>query len=143
MLRQRTGQSLFEYVHFMRQNFDDYNETCEMIDGSATIHPHKLGLLMLRGISNTGHFGQAKQCVINAFDTNYLLFADEVMASILHFAQNMDNETPDHAQPTTDGPAPSVLLSPLVAAPTTDEATIHVALVAVVDCPTNAAHVAV
>jgi hypothetical protein len=59
-----------------------------MIDGSAAIHPHHLGLLMLRGISSNGHFGQAKQRVINAFDTNYLLFADEVMASILHLAQN-------------------------------------------------------
>jgi hypothetical protein len=44
----------------MRQTFDDYNKTCEMIDGSAAIHPHHLGLLMLRGISSTGPFGQAK-----------------------------------------------------------------------------------
>jgi hypothetical protein len=33
VLRQRPGQSLTEYVHFMRQTFDDYNETCDMIDG--------------------------------------------------------------------------------------------------------------
>jgi hypothetical protein len=26
MLRQRSGKSLTEYVHFMRQTFDDYNE---------------------------------------------------------------------------------------------------------------------
>jgi hypothetical protein len=63
-----------------------------MIDGSAAIHPHNLGLLMLRGISSTGHFGKAKQCMINAFDTNYLLAADEVMAGILHMARNMDKE---------------------------------------------------
>jgi hypothetical protein len=43
----------------MRHTFDDYNETCEMIDGSAAIHYHNLGLLMLRGISNIGHFGLA------------------------------------------------------------------------------------
>jgi hypothetical protein len=36
----------------MRQNFDDYNDTCEMFDGSTSIHPHNLGLLMLRGISS-------------------------------------------------------------------------------------------
>jgi hypothetical protein len=54
----------------MRQTYDDYNETCEMIDGFAAIHPHSMGLLMLRGISKTGHFGQAKHYVINAFDTN-------------------------------------------------------------------------
>jgi hypothetical protein len=47
---------------------------------------------MLRGISSTGPFGQAKQCGINAFDTDYLMFADEVMASILHVAHNMDEE---------------------------------------------------
>jgi hypothetical protein len=76
----------------MRQTFDDYNETCEMIDGYAAIHPHNLGLLMLRGISSTGQFGKAKQCVINAFDTNYLLSADEVMANILHLALKQDEE---------------------------------------------------
>jgi hypothetical protein len=92
MLRQRPGQSLTDYVHLMRQTFDDNNETCEMIDGSAAIHPHNMGLLMLRGISSTGQFGQAKQCVINAFDTNYLLSADEVMTNILHMAHNMDEE---------------------------------------------------
>jgi hypothetical protein len=37
MLRQRPGQSLTEYVHFMRQIIDDCNETCEMIDGSTAI----------------------------------------------------------------------------------------------------------
>jgi hypothetical protein len=43
----------------MRKTFDDYNETCEMIDGYVAIHPHNLGLLMLRGISSTGNFGWA------------------------------------------------------------------------------------
>jgi hypothetical protein len=57
MLRQRPGQTVTEYVHFMRQAFDDYNETCQMIDDSAAIHPHNLGLLMLRGISSSGQYG--------------------------------------------------------------------------------------
>jgi hypothetical protein len=62
MLRQRHDQSLSDYVHLMRHTFDDYNETsCQMVDGSAAIHPHNLGLLMLRGISSSGPFGQAKQ----------------------------------------------------------------------------------
>jgi hypothetical protein len=65
-----------------------------MIDGSAVIRPHDLGLLMLRGISSTGQFRQAKQCVINAFDTNYLMSADEVMASIIHLAASMEDELP-------------------------------------------------
>jgi hypothetical protein len=79
-----------------------------MIDGFAAVHPHNLGLLMLRGISTTGHFGKAKQCVINAIDTNYLLSADEVMANILHLAQNMDEELPAPAIPATNGPAPPI-----------------------------------
>jgi spore cortex formation protein SpoVR/YcgB (stage V sporulation) len=73
MVRHRPRQSMSDYVHYMRRTFDDYNETCQMVDGSAAIHPHNLGLLMLRGISNTGPYGQAKQCIINAFDTNYML----------------------------------------------------------------------
>jgi hypothetical protein len=76
----------------MRQTFEDYNETCQLIDGSAAIHPHNLGLLMLRGISSTGSFGQAKPCVINEFDTDYMLSADEVMANILNRAYSMDEE---------------------------------------------------
>jgi hypothetical protein len=38
--------------YMMRQSFDDYNETCQMIDGSTAIHPHNLGLLMLHGGSS-------------------------------------------------------------------------------------------
>jgi hypothetical protein len=50
-----------------------------MIDVSAAIRPHRLGLLMMRDISCTGQFGHAKQFVINAFDTKYLMSADEMM----------------------------------------------------------------
>jgi hypothetical protein len=50
-----------------------------MIDISAAIRPHRLGLLMMRDISCTGQFGHARQFGINAFDTNYLMSADEVM----------------------------------------------------------------
>jgi hypothetical protein len=57
VLRQRPSQFLTEYVHFMRQTFDDYNETREMIDGSLATRPHHLGLLMLSGISSNGPFG--------------------------------------------------------------------------------------
>jgi hypothetical protein len=45
---------------------------------------------MIRGLSNVGQYGQAKQCVINAFDTDFILSADRVMGSIIHPAQNMD-----------------------------------------------------
>jgi hypothetical protein len=97
MLRQRPYQSLIDYVHFHRQTFDEYNETCQVIDESAAIPQHILGLLMLRG-----PFGQAKQCVINAFDTNYLMSADEVMANTLHLAQNMDENAGAPSMPAPD-----------------------------------------
>jgi hypothetical protein len=69
LLRQRLSQSLSDYVHFMREAFDNYNETCEIIDGSAAIHPHNMGLLMLRGISSTGHFGARPNNVSSTLST--------------------------------------------------------------------------
>jgi hypothetical protein len=96
----------------MRQTFYDYNETCPMVDGSAAIHPHNLCLLMLRGISSTGPFGQAKQCVINAFDPDYMLSVDEVMANILHMAHNMDEEdAPGATAPDTSLPSSSAFVA--------------------------------
>jgi hypothetical protein len=80
-----------------------------MIEGLTPIHPHNMGLLILRGISCTAHFGHAKRCLINAFDTNYLMSADEVMASILHLPQNMDEELTDSDMTALDGLAPSDL----------------------------------
>jgi hypothetical protein len=96
----------------MRQNFDGYDETCQMVDGSAAIHPHNPGLLMLRGNSSSGPHGQAKQCVINAFDTDYLMSADEVMASILHLAHNMDDDpAPDTHAPIASPPPISAFVA--------------------------------
>jgi hypothetical protein len=109
MVRQCHGQPLIDYVHYMRQTFDDYNETCQMVDGSATIQPHNLGLLIMRGISSNGPHGHAKQCVINAFDTAYMLSADEVMVSILYLAHNMDEDD------APDTPAPNVSPPPISA----------------------------
>jgi hypothetical protein len=105
MLRQCPVQSLIDYVHFMRQIIDDHNETCEVIDGSAAILPHHMVLLTLRGISATGPFCQANQCVINAFDTNYLMSADEAMANIFHLAKNMEEELPGTTIPAPGGHA--------------------------------------
>jgi hypothetical protein len=72
--------------------------------------PYNLNLLMLRGISSTSPFGQANQCVINSFDTDYLMSADEVMANILHLAHNMDEEAYAPGAPTPD------TLPPLISA---------------------------
>jgi hypothetical protein len=94
---------------------------------------------MLRGISNTGHFGRAKQCVINAFDTSYLLSVDEVMASILNLAHNMDEDVIAPGLPGPDGPAPpSMRFSLLVAVHTVAADTSHVAHVVVVAYLTSA-----
>jgi hypothetical protein len=82
-----------------------------MVDGSTAIHPHNLGLLMVRGMFSTGPFGQAKQCVINAFDTNYMLSADEMMACILHLAYNMDEEAAPGATAPDTSPLPYLRLS--------------------------------
>jgi hypothetical protein len=144
MLRHRPGKSLSDYVHFLRRAFDEHNETCHLIDGFAAIHPHSLGLLMLRGISSSGPFGQAKRCVINVFDTDYLMSADEVMASILHLAQNMDEDAGAPSMPAPDtSPLPSLRLSLLVAVRTAAADTTPVDLVAAVASPTRASHVAV
>jgi hypothetical protein len=84
-----------------------------MVDGSAAIHPQNLGLLMLRGISSNGPHGHATHCIINAFDTYYMLSVDEVMASILHLADNMDeDDAPDTTAPNISPP----LMSAFVAA---------------------------
>jgi hypothetical protein len=93
----------------MRQSFDDYNETCKMIDVLAAIHLNHLGLLMPRGISSTGHFRQAKKSVINAFDTNCLMPADEVMASILQLALNMEEELPGTDLTAQTSPTPPII----------------------------------
>jgi hypothetical protein len=93
MVRQASGQSIFAYVHAVKQHFDELNECLQLKDGSAAIHPHVLALVMIRGLSNVGQFGQAKQCVINAFDTNFIMSADKVMSSIIHHAQNLDDDS--------------------------------------------------
>jgi hypothetical protein len=116
------------------------------MDGSAAIHPHNLGQLMMRGVSSNGPFGHAKQCVIDAFDTNYLMSAVEVMASILHLVQNMDEEVnapgvPD-CLPLTHQPLTSLRLSRVVAVRTVDADTSNVALVVVVAYTTSAPPVA-
>jgi hypothetical protein len=46
----------------MRQTFDDYNDTGELVDGSAAIHPRYLGMLMLRRISSNGPFAVMPSC---------------------------------------------------------------------------------
>jgi hypothetical protein len=84
MVRQAYGQSVSAYVHAVKQHLDEINECMQLKDGSTAIHPHVLALVMIRGLSNVGQYGQAKQCVINAFDTDFILSADIVMGSIIH-----------------------------------------------------------
>jgi hypothetical protein len=64
---------------------------------------------MLRGISGSGPYGKAKQCVINnAFDTDYLKSTDEVMANILHLAQNMNEDAGAQSMPAPDTSPPPI-----------------------------------
>jgi hypothetical protein len=90
MVRQAFGQFVSAYVHAVKHHFDELKECMQLKDGSAAIHPHVLAMVMIRGLSNVGQYGQAKQCVINAFDTDFILSADRVMESIIHHAQNLD-----------------------------------------------------
>jgi hypothetical protein len=64
---------------------------------------------MLHGISTTGPFGKAEQSAINAFDANYLLSVDEVMANILHIAHSKEEELPETDMPVPGGHAPPSL----------------------------------
>jgi hypothetical protein len=92
MVRQASGQYVSAYVHAVKQHFDELNECMQLKDGYVAIHPHVLALVMIRGLSNFGQYGQAKQCVISAFDTDFIMSADKVMGSIIHPAQNLDAE---------------------------------------------------
>jgi hypothetical protein len=92
MVRQASGQSVSAYVHAVKQHFDELNECLQLKDGSAAIHPHVLTLVKIRGLSNVGQYGHAKQCVISAFDTDFILSADRVMGSIIHQARNLDTD---------------------------------------------------
>jgi hypothetical protein len=74
----------------VKQHFDELNECLQLKDGSAAIHPRVLAMVMIRGMSNVWQYGQAKQCVNNAFDTDFILSADRVMRSIIHQAQNLN-----------------------------------------------------
>jgi hypothetical protein len=104
MFRQAFGQSVFAYVHAVKHHlFDDMNECLQLKDGSTAIHPHVLALVMIRGLSNVGPCGQAKQCVINAFDTDIILSADRVMGSIIHQTHNLDAEDPVLPDSATSG----------------------------------------
>jgi hypothetical protein len=90
MVRQASRQSVYAYVHVVKQHFDKVSECVQLKDGFATIHPHVVAMVIIRGLSNVGQYGQTKQWVINAFDTDFIMSADRVMGSIIHLAQNLD-----------------------------------------------------
>jgi hypothetical protein len=71
--------------------------------------------------------------------------AYDMRASILHHAQNLDDDFPYATLSALDGPVPpiSLLLSHLAAIHTVGVATTPVAVAAAVAYPTSAAHVAV
>jgi hypothetical protein len=62
-----------EYFHAARQHFDDLNDSLQLTDGSAAVHPHVLALVLSRGLSIIIRCGRAKQCVIYTLDTNFIM----------------------------------------------------------------------
>jgi hypothetical protein len=92
MVRHASGQSVSPYVHAVKQHFDDLNECLQLKDGSAAIHHHVLARVIIRGLSNVGQHGHAKQRATNAFDTYFIVYVDRVMDSIIHQAQTLNAE---------------------------------------------------
>jgi hypothetical protein len=111
MVRQASGQYVFAYVHVVKQCFDELNECLQLKEGYAAIHPHVLALVKIRGLSNVGQYGQAKKCVINAFDTDFILSADRVMGSIIHQVQNLDADVSTKADTADSGTAVNAFLA--------------------------------
>jgi hypothetical protein len=76
----------------MRHTIDDYNHTCEMemAPRPSTLTTWESSCCVASRARVP--FGQAKQCVVTAFSTKYLMSAHEVMANILHMAQNMEED---------------------------------------------------
>jgi hypothetical protein len=92
MVRHASGESVSANVYAARHHFDELYECIQLKDGSAAIHPHVFALVMIHGLSNVGQYGQAKQCIMNAFDTYFNMPADNVMGSIVHQAHNLNEE---------------------------------------------------
>jgi hypothetical protein len=57
----RPNESLTDFVHNMRQTYDDLNESCLMADGPVLLHKHFLNCFILVGMFQEGANGQAKQ----------------------------------------------------------------------------------
>jgi hypothetical protein len=66
---------------------------------------------MIRGLSNVGQYGEAKQCAINVFDTDFIMSADRVMGSIIHQAQNLDADVSTNANTADSGIAVNAFLA--------------------------------
>jgi hypothetical protein len=65
---------------------------------------------MLRGISSNGPYGHAKHCVINAFDTNFLMSAVVILAATVE-VHPLDAFARPHEKWSTSSERPSFRLS--------------------------------
>jgi hypothetical protein len=83
-VRHACDQYVSAYVREVRQHFGDMDECMQLKDGSPAILFHVHALVMIRGLSNVGRHVQAKQCVINAFDTDLILATHKVMGNNIH-----------------------------------------------------------
>jgi hypothetical protein len=53
----RPDESLTDFVHNMRNAYDDLNEFCFMVDGPVVLHERFLSIFMMVGMSQEGPFG--------------------------------------------------------------------------------------
>jgi hypothetical protein len=97
--QQRPGETLTQFVHNMRQTYDDLNESCRLADGPVVLHEHLFSIFMLAGMSQDGNLGQAKQCIINAFDPNLAISPSQLTEHILRHAAHMDGSAVDPMTP--------------------------------------------
>jgi hypothetical protein len=88
---QRPDESLSDFVHNMRQVYNDLNESCLMADGPIDMPEHFLSIFMQVGMSQEApYYGHAKHCIVNASDPTFSLSAFEVSQDILHQANHLD-----------------------------------------------------
>jgi hypothetical protein len=108
---QRLDESLSDFVHNTRHAYDDLDESCLMADGHVVMPEHFLSIFMLVGMSQEGPYGQAKQCIVNAFDPTLSLSASEVLQQflqqIMRQADHLD--TPAAVVDITAPPASALL----------------------------------
>jgi hypothetical protein len=93
--QQRPGESLSQYVHNIRHTYDELNESSMLADGPVVLPDNLFSISMLARLPRKGNLGQAKQCIINAFDPNLAISSSELTEHLLRHAAYMDGSVAD------------------------------------------------